>query len=148
MTGIELCKKCAGERAILERKKRLSIHFNNTDNRDDALLFVNNLRHYVAGILKSYSTATLMDIKDVLDMKSDYRDCQVGFTRKSALDWSVSCIKKGTIEILMNDLEVLDDCPTTTFYADDKAVMTCYDGELADIFHSEEYYDNLLKTVE
>lgn len=127
MTGIELCKKCAKEKAILERKKKLLVSF---DDYDEALFFVNTLRHQIASILKCDSIATLMDVKDLLGMTSDYYDCQLGFTKKSVLDWSVRCINGVAIEILMNDLEVL------------------YDMEHTDIFYPEEYYDEIIKKLQ
>jgi hypothetical protein len=57
--------------------------------------------------------------------------------------------KKGylTKQDILDAAGVFDDAPAYTLYADGQAIMTCYDMEHTDIFHPEEYYDEIIKQL-
>ena len=57
--------------------------------------------------------------------------------------------KKGYItkQDILDAAGVFDDVPTCTLYVDGKVAAVCYNGDDKDIFHPEEYYDDLAHTA-
>ena len=58
--------------------------------------------------------------------------------------------KKGylTKQDILDAAGVFDDAPTCTLYVDGRVAAVCYNnGDYKDVFHPEEYYDEIIKQL-